>query len=368
MRIVVATPLFPPEIGGPATYANILLEGLSKVAGQGLPPFEVEVVKFSDVRMYPKFFRHYVYYRRIRKALRFADMVLALDPVSVGLPALFASKKEGKPFAVKIVGDYAWEQGQQRFGITETLDAFVERQEVPCFVRVLRSIQTYVAREAVQIIVPSQYLKSIVTKWDTRIVNTKIAVIYNAMICTTSGVVPEDVKALPRPRIVTAGRLVPWKHIEGVIDAVAQVPQASLVIVGGGDEQDMLVRRASVLADRCVFTGVLSHADTLAVVQSADVFVLNSSYEGLSHLLIEASMLGVPSVATRIGGNPEVIIDGETGLLVESGDTFALTHALQTILSDEGLRARLSARATESSTRFSADTMLSKVADTLAHL
>ena len=108
---------------------------------------------------------------------------------------------------------------------------------------------------------------------------------------------------------------------------------------------------------------MLSHADTLATMKSADVFVLNSSYEGLSHLLIEALALGVPIIATRVGGNPEVITDGDNGLLVPAGDTAALANALARLLGDDTLRARLSARAKEAARRFSVEMMLSATSE-----
>src|SRR3989344_4699138 len=208
MKIVIATPLYPPEIGGPATYAKLLFEGLPK---KGI---EVDLVKFSDVQYLPKIIRHFAYYRRVLKAAKNADVVLALDPVSVGLPAMKAAQKARKPFVVKIVGDYAWEQGQQRFGITQTLDEFVQTQRVPFRVQVLRRIQTRVAREAARIIVPSEYLKGVVATWGIPIGN--IEVIYNAVPIEKLGVVPEAVSALPRPLVVTAGRLVPWKHMDVV--------------------------------------------------------------------------------------------------------------------------------------------------------
>src|SRR3989344_6122168 len=159
MKLVIATPLYPPEIGGPATYAKLLEDGLP---GKGI---EVELVKFSGVRHLPKLVRHYIYYRRVLQAARGADAVLALDPVSVGLPAMKAAKKAGKPFVVKIVGDYAWEQGVQRFGVTQNLDEFVRTTTVPFRVSVLRRIQTRVAQGAPRVIVPSEYLKNIVSAW-----------------------------------------------------------------------------------------------------------------------------------------------------------------------------------------------------------
>src|SRR3989344_5398382 len=173
MKLVIATPLYPPEIGGPATYAKLLCEGLP---AKGI---EVALVKFNEVRHLPKGIRHIAYYFRVRKAARSADIVLALDPVSAGLPALWAARRAGKPFVVKIVGDYAWEQGQQRFGVTKTLDEFVQTKRVPFPVWLLQKVQTGVARRARQIIVPSKYLKNIVSAWGVRA--EKIKVVYNGI-------------------------------------------------------------------------------------------------------------------------------------------------------------------------------------------
>lgn len=362
MKLVIATPLYPPEIGGPATYAKLLFEGLPR---KGI---DVELVKFSAVRHLPKLIRHYAYYRRVLRAARRADAVLALDPVSVGLPAMKAAQKTRRSFVVKIVGDYAWEQGRQRFGITQNLDEFAKTPVVPLSVRLFRRIQTHVARGATRLIVPSNYLKGIVATWG--IPPEKIEVIYNAVPLEEFGIIiPKTVSALPRPLVVTVGRLVPWKHIEGVIDATAGIFGASLAVVGEGPEHATLARHAEErLPGRTVFTGLLSHADTLAVMKSADALVLNSSYEGLSHLLIEALTLGMPIIATQVGGNPEVIVNEEDGLLVPSGDAPALAHALARVLGDEELRTRLSTRARASAKRFSTDTMLSATAATLQSL
>lgn len=362
MRLVIATPLYPPEIGGPATYAKLLAEGLP---AKGIA---VELVKFSEVQGLPKLVRHFAYYRKVRAALVRADAVLALDPVSVGLPARYAAMKEKKPFFVKIVGDYAWEQGRQRFGVEQNLDEFVKTKQTGVRVRLLQAIQTRVARCATRVIVPSEYLKGVVAAWG--IPSSKIQVIYNALALEELGTVPEAVAKLPRPLLVSAGRLVPWKHMEGIINAVAELRRtggsASLALVGEGPERARLAALAEEkLSNGFVFTGTLAHAATLGVIQTADVFVLNSSYEGLSHLLIEALMLGVPVVATRVGGNPEVITDGENGLLVPEGDRSALVAALVRVLSDTELRTRLSARASGAAEHFSIETMLAATATLL---
>ena len=357
-RLVIATPLYPPEIGGPATYAKLLAEGLSE---RGI---EVEVVKFSEVRHLPRLLRHYAFERRVRRALSGAHAALALDPVSVGLPTMRAARKARKPFIVKIVGDYAWEQGQQRFGVMQDLDEFVKTRQSSLQVRALQSVQTRVAHAARRVLVPSEYLKGIVAAWG--IPSEKIEVIYNAVPAEEFGVVPEAVANLPRPLVVTAGRLVSWKHVDGIIDAVSRMPEVALAIIGDGPERAALAQRAlEKLPGRAVLTGTLPHKDTLAAIRFADVFVLNSSYEGLSHLLIEALEAGVPIVATRAGGNTEVVEDGITGLLIQAGDTEDLTRALARVIADGAFRERFAAQMRESAKRFSTETMLAATAKLL---
>jgi len=335
MRLVIATPLYPPEIGGPATYANLLVEGLPK---KGI---EVELVKFSDVRHLPKIVRHYAYYRRVLRAARYADVILALDPVSVGLPAMWAAKRAKKPFVVKIVGDYAWEQGQQRFGITQNLDEFVMTKKVPFFVHVFRKIQMRVAQSATKIIVPSEYLKGIVEAWG--IPGGKISVIYNGVEIPAH--IPTHEKNNEEFLIMSAGRRVPWKRFEA-IECVAQKHPKWRVFIASG----------------------LPRAEMLRWIKTADVFVLNSLYEGFPHVLVEAMTLGTPVIATNAGGNTTLIVNGETGILIPPADDAALEQALVMISNDPDA-AHMRARAAQKRMdNFSLPHMLDATAEFLKSL
>ncbi len=362
MRLLIATPLYPPEPGGPATYAKILEHELP---GQGI---QVALLKFSSVRRFPKLIRHIAYFLLLLRAGRDADAILALDPVSTGLPAMLAARMLKKPFFVKVVGDYAWEQGTQRFGIRTTLDEFVRTKHVPFQVSVLRSIQGMVARAARTVIVPSEYLRGILGVWG--IAYDRVTVIYNAMQEERTGTLPTNAASQSRPRVVTVGRLVPWKGIPGLIDAMAvvrtTVPDAVLLIAGDGPDRSALERFSQVrLRNAGIVLGSLPHADALALIQDADVFVLNSTYEGLSHLLIEALSLGTAIVATNVGGNPELIEDGKTGLLVPSGDRDALAEAITHLLTNPTHRKVLGAAGQESAKRFSTAAMAESTARTL---
>lgn len=335
MKLVIATPLYPPEIGGPATYSKLLEEGLP---AKGI---DVVLVKFSEVRYFPKLIRHYVYYRRVYSAAQNADVILALDPVSVGLPAMKAAKKLGKKFVLKIGGDYAWEQGTQRFGVTAPLDDFVKEKHVPFMVNLFRKIQTRVARSATRVIVPSEYLEGIVVQWG--ILKEKISVIYNGIELPSP--IPTHQKNEKEFLIVSAGRRVPWKGFES-IEQIAQGHPNWRVFIASG----------------------LPRAETLGWIKSADVFVLNSLYEGLSHVLIEAMMLGTPVIATRAGGNVTLVTDGQTGLLIPPKNDAALEEAFITVANDPVAAHKRALEAYKHMENFSVPRMLSATAELLTHL
>lgn len=297
MKLLIATPLYPPDIGGPATYAKLLEDELPKYG------WEARVIAFGTIRHLPKGVAHLAYFWAVYRALVRVDAVLALDPVSVGLPALLAARLAGKPFFVKIVGDYAWEQGTQRFGVTLSLDEFVRTpvKKLPRSVRILRRVERYVARSAVKVIVPSPYLADIVKAWG--ISGEHIQIINNAIV------IPEHLPASERKNknflIVSAGRRVPWKGFEALERVVARHPEWELHIASG-----------------------VSREEALGWMKAADVFVLNSSYEGFPHTLIEAMTLGTPVIATDAKFHRHLVTDGVSGLLVPVGDDAALERAL----------------------------------------
>ncbi len=332
MRVIIATPLYPPEPGGPATYAKLLEEGLP---AYGIEPV---VVKFSEVRHLPKLIRHGVYFFKLAKLIKNADAVYALDPVSVGVPALISARLFNKKFFVKIVGDYAWEQGRQRFGVTENLDAFLRRTSVPFFIKILRIIQTFVARSATQVIVPSVYLKEVVSLWG--IPQQKIEVIHNAVT------IPENISTKEKTKgeflIVSSGRRVPWKGFE-MIERVGERKK----------DEGWVVR---IISD-------VSREEALAWVNTADVFVLNSTYEGFPHALVEAMMLSTPIVATNNQGNAELVKDD--GLLVPIGDEEALFGALRDIEQNRKAAQERAGRGKERMKLYDANTMLSATASLL---
>src|SRR3989344_6188601 len=293
-RLFVPTGVYPPDIGGPATYVPLLEKHL---AAQG---WSVDVLPFSAVRHLPKGIAHIAYFFKALKGARRCDCVYAQDAVSVGWPSLLAAKIARKPFTVKIVGDHVWEQGRLRFGVKEELDNFPFWPLHPYLI-FLRILQQAVVRSSVKVVVPSAYLKHMVVGWG--ISPERVAVIYNGIEIPV--LTEEPTVKIERPLIVSVGRLVSWKGFEGVIQALRNEPSWHLAIVGDGPLRANLESfvRQNGMNERVRFTGTLSRKKLHGWLKASDVFVLNSTYEGLPHVLIEAMSIGTPVIASDIAGN-----------------------------------------------------------------
>jgi glycosyltransferase involved in cell wall biosynthesis len=157
--------------------------------------------------------------------------------------------------------------------------------------------------------------------------------------------------------ILHFGRLSPEKGVDVLIDAAAAA-NAPLTIVGDGPQRSALEAQARALGARCLFTGHLNGAALWAEVEAATAVALPSLwYEIAPKSVLEAQARGKPIVTTRIGGLPELVEDGENGLLVERGDRAGLADALRRMLAmDEESLAAMGAKGREQATsRFTRD-------------
>jgi glycosyltransferase involved in cell wall biosynthesis len=154
------------------------------------------------------------------------------------------------------------------------------------------------------------------------------------------------------PRIVSVGRLVSFKGFEHLIDACAELARRGFDfvcdIIGDGPLRDTLQAKIDMLnlAPRINLLGSLSQRAVFEKLRSADIFALASvtDQQGATDVfptvIIEAMAAARPVVSTRLAGIPELVVHGETGLLVSPGDTAALTQALEQLLRDADLRLR----------------------------
>jgi glycosyltransferase involved in cell wall biosynthesis len=377
VKILVSTPIFPPEIGGPATYtvevARRLQERGHKIR---IVAFTDEKPQMSDLEVIPIRVQYRVFGTLMRQLRLFLALLSAVkgmgliylqDPLVVGIASLMAGKLTGKPLVLKFVGDSVWEKAYSLRQTDKNLGDFFSSPQKSLALKMRIFLLKFVLGGMNRIIVPSFYLRDIlVTHY--RVKPEKIAVVYNSV----------DLKAMSKAtggqgrqrgkQVIAIGRLVRHKRVEGIITALCELgkkfPDASLAIVGDGPERESLELLAKKLgvSQKVRFYGSIDHDRTLELLKASDVLVLNSIYEGLPHIVIEAMACSVPVVATRIRGTDETIDDGRTGLLVSADDEKGLAGQIARLLQDRKLSAKLTASAlTSVKGEFTWDSNLSKL-------
>ncbi|RMG81286.1 MAG: glycosyltransferase family 4 protein [Chloroflexi bacterium] len=370
-RLLVATGIFHPEAGGPATYLYRLLPQLQQHG------WDIRVLTYGDapvdgypyeVQRIPRVFlplRLWHYNRAVRPLLRWSDLVYAH---MVDLP-LWGDRHA--PRVLKVVGDQAWERAVRSGWVSPTtdIDRFqVQRYSVQAeFFKRNRARQV---RAMDGVIVPSEYLRRMVIGWG--VAPEKVKVIYNALPPELERPTQTQTEArtelnLPQdaPLLLTVARLTAWKGVDHLITALKQVKDVHLLVAGDGPERPRLEQLAASLQGRVHFLGRVPHERILLYMRAADYVALYSGYEGLSHTLLESLYVGTPVIASDKGGNPEVVQHEVNGLLVPYVDVAALTTTLQGAFSGD-TRQKLAANTHHGMERFYFERMIEATAMHLA--
>jgi glycosyltransferase involved in cell wall biosynthesis len=368
LKLLIVTGIFPPDIGGPATYVPVIGSELVKRG------HEVTVVTLSDTldhddRSYV--FRVHRMRRSLFKPLRFLLTVMrilregrhaqVLYINGLYFEAVVANSFLRKPLVQKIVGDWAWERSINRGWVKDGFEEF-QRSRYSLKVEALKILRNFFLRRADIVIVPSHYLARWIGSWG---MSEKISVIYNSVELPVSS--PSSIPLSTRIKIVTVGRLVPWKKVHDLIRSIADFNDVGLVIVGEGPERRRLEEHARVnkLTDRVYFAGQRSQEETVSLMAACDLFVLNSTYEGFPHVLMEAMNIGLPVVATAVGGTPELVRDGENGVLISPNADGALSEILRKLLFSSAEREQLAAGAKRTAEEFRHSNMVKETEDVL---
>jgi sugar transferase (PEP-CTERM/EpsH1 system associated) len=179
-----------------------------------------------------------------------------------------------------------------------------------------------------------------------KIPSTKIAVILNGVdtdLFCQSGNIVDDANSLVRIGIVA--RLSAEKDHQTLLSAckhlVEQTSDFHLEIIGDGPLRSLLENTVKILGldEHVSFSG--TRHDVQALLRQLDIFVLSSTTEGISLTLLEAMATELPVVATDVGGNPEVVIEGETGFLVPPQNPKAMAEKLLFLINDMKLRQKM---------------------------
>lgn len=386
--LLLACEIYPPDIGGPATYAQELRQQLLShghavfllTLGKGILRQAQDNNSVIIERGTNFVVRSLEYFFKLWQLSKDADVIYAMGPGMSGLCSVIIGIWLRKKVVVKVTGDRAWEAAKLK-GSEEEFEVFQARRHSG-WISVLERIERWVVRHADAVIVPGIFLKKIVVEWGAK--NENVQVISNTIKAHPPLHPPlpkgETTTEIPPPKngkvgggviILAIGRLVPWKGFDDLIEALpqvrARVPHVRLVIVGDGPERVRLESLAQEIdvPDSVQFTGKVAHEALGGYWASASVFTLVSSYEGFPHLVLEAWHAGVPVVASAIPANRDIINDGTTGLLVSYHDRNAIADAIIKILTDTQLSREITQKAKKELERYQWDTVIKKIEQVL---
>jgi glycosyltransferase involved in cell wall biosynthesis len=366
MHITIVTWIFPPDIGGPATYTYEVSKRLSKRG------HKIDVITLSksrqiednNITVYPidakylgrnLFFKPfgilYTYlqvFLTILKSARRSDLIYLHNTTFLGLVSILVAKLLKKPVVLKFVGDKAWEEASNRGETNKTLEDFLANPAGAAHIKLLIFVQRLVFNRANKIITPSAYRKKILVNY-YGVPPEKIKIINNSVdldeYARSSNIFP--VALFGEPTLITIGRLIPLKRIDKIIKAIRELSREykkiKLLIVGDGPEKAYLGRTVEDLdlITNVTFMGPVEHESVVELLNRSDMLILNSIEEGFPHVILEAMASKTPVIATNIPGIKGLIEDGKTGLLIDVAEEDCLIEKIVTLLCNEGLRNRI---------------------------
>jgi glycosyltransferase involved in cell wall biosynthesis len=263
-----------------------------------------------------------------------------------------------RPLVVKLTTDAAFERAQRNGLFDGDMDEF-QHFDGDVRVAALRRSRDVALRRAKRVVCPSAYLREMAIGWG--VPPERAIVIPNPAPDLPPLPTREEARAalgVAGPMLAFAGRLGRQKALEVGLEAVGRVAGVSLLVAGDGPERDEMERLAP---DSTRFLGPLPRDEVLRLFRAADASLLSSTWENFPHSVVESLAVGTPVIATTVGGVPEVVTDGENGLLVPAGDEVALAAAIERFYGERGLRERLAAAAVASVAGFGKDETLARL-------
>lgn len=319
MRILLCTGIYPPDIGGPATFARGLAEALVTQA------HEVTVLTYGDpntvtrdawpvhvIRTTTNTLANYIRYTlAVWRYGRHADVLYVSGPISDGIPVTLANVFLRKPIIMKVVGDAAWEEAMLKSGASfEPLELFVHTRHAGS-VGVKERLERWTATRASFIVTPSEFLQRIVLAWG--VAEDRVRVVYNAVEDVgASSLSREEARELCGVKhqrvLLTVVRAMPWKGVDFLIEIFPRLsPDTVLVVAGDGPSLSSWKHLAHErgLESRVRFLGRVDRKTISLWYACADAFVLHTGYEGFPHVVVEAGSSGLPCFVSDRGGNVE---------------------------------------------------------------
>jgi glycosyltransferase involved in cell wall biosynthesis len=352
IKVLIATGIFPPDIGGPALIAEELAKALQQ---RGLA---VKILTYSRAaRQKPDCVAVY----RIKKTSRsrwnhlkyfsamlyfsfWSDINYITDTYSVGYSGFLIKRILKRKYIVRFAGDSAWEKAVNNGWTDDYIVDFQAKTYGPK-IENIKKRQKRILANADKVIAVSNFIALIAGKIGARRENIKM--IYNSIDFKRAQSIDNALVKKIREKyadkaklIGTSCRLMPWKGVDGIIRSMPLLlktfSRINFLVLGDGPQMGYLKKLANDtgVQDRVFFPGIISQDIIANYYQALDLFILNTNYEGLSHTLLEVMQAGTPIIATDSGGNPEVIEDKVNGRLIRYNNEADIREAVSVVLAD----------------------------------
>jgi glycosyltransferase involved in cell wall biosynthesis len=319
MNILITVGIFPPDIGGPASFVpkisdflienghNVKIICLSEV-GNIHTEDNLDVVRIKRSNNLPIRWIKTIY--QIVKNGRRSDLIFVNG---LGLESAIANLILQKQLIRKIVGDPVWERAYNKKRITESFDDF-QNNKHSFLIEVQKLLRNWSINSAEIVITPSDHLKSFVSGIGY---SKKILKINNGVNITDINRANESKADI---NLIIISRLVVQKNINIVIEAMKLLDNKNLKlsIIGEGGEFSKLESAIHDLnlQNQVKLLGKIDNNKISQFLLTADIFIQASDYEGLPHSVLEAINYEVPILSTETGGCKDLLNDGERGFII----------------------------------------------------
>ena len=321
MRVLVTVGIFPPDIGGPATFVPKIAKYFQDELN-----YEIEILTLSDNknsninddfsvkridRNLPIIYRWLKTIFTIYKLGKNKDLIFVNG---LGTETTIANIFLKKKIIRKIVGDPVWERAYSKAKISESFDEF-QVKNYGFSISLQKKVRSYSVKKSDIVVTPSKHLKNFILNLGFK---NKIEIINNGVF------IPEkntNIFTNDQINITIVSRLVSHKNIKKIIRAISDLndPLIYLNIIGDGPELNQLqkISLESNNKDNIIFHGKLNRDDINHIFLKSDIYIQASNYEGLPHSLLEAMSYGIPVLCTPVGECKEILGNEDRGYILD---------------------------------------------------
>ena len=321
MRVLVTVGIFPPDIGGPATFVPKIAKYFQDELN-----YEIEILTLSDNknlninddfsvkridRNLPIIYRWLKTIFTIYKLGKNKDLIFVNG---LGTETTIANIFLKKKIIRKIVGDPVWERAYSKAKISESFDEF-QVKNYGFSISLQKKVRSFSIKKSDIVVTPSKHLKNFILNLGFK---NKIEIINNGVF------IPEkntNIFTNDQINITIVSRLVSHKNIKKIIRAISDLndPLIYLNIIGDGPELNQLqkISLESNNKDNIIFHGKLNRDDINHIFLKSDIYIQASNYEGLPHSLLEAMSYGIPVLCTPVGECKEILGNEDRGYILD---------------------------------------------------